>query len=329
MNLIENKRILVTGGAGFVGSFIVDQLVAKKAGEIVIIDNFIRGSRENLKNVLPSRNVNVVEGDIRDRGLLEQLMQGVDYCFHLAALRITHCAAEPREALEVMYDGTFNVLQACVAHRVKKFIFASTASVYGQADTFPTSEQHHPYNNYTLYGAAKLANELMCRSFQHMHGLDYNIVRFFNIYGPRMDIYGKYTEVLIRWYHLIKEGKPPLIFGDGKQTMDYIYIEDIARASILALTADIKNEVFNIASGVETSLEELCFLLLKAMGSELKPVYVPLPEERKKVEVFRRLADVSKAKKQIGFETEVDLRNGLKRLVQWLDNQKEMILQKA
>ena len=316
---LKNKRFLITGGAGFVGSFITEQLLEENIKEIVIIDDFSRGSRENIAQSLTSGKVNLIEGDIRDRGLLERALEGIDYCFHLAAFRITQCATEPRHAFEVMYEGTFNVLEACAHQHIKKFLLASTASIYGQADAFPTAETHHPYNNYTLYGAAKMANELMCRSFQQMYGLNFNAVRYFNIYGPRMDTYGKYTEVIIRWYHLIKEGKPPLIFGDGKQTMDFIYIEDVARASILAMKSDKNNEVFNIASGVETSLEELCRVLLEVMGSKLKPQYLPLPEERKKVEVMRRLADVSKAQKMIGFKTQVNLKEGLKRLVQWLN----------
>ncbi len=320
---LKNKKILVTGGAGFVGSRIVEQLLQEDVREIVIIDNFIRGSKNNLRSVLRSNKIKLIEGDIRERAFLNQCFANMDYCFHMAALRITHCATEPREALEVMYDGTFNVLEACVAHRVKKLVLASSASIYGQADSFPTKEEHHPNNNHTLYGAAKMANELMCRSFYHMHGLAFTALRYFNIYGPYMDIYGKYTEVFIRWYHLIKEGKEPLIFGDGKQTMDFIYVDDIARASILALKADVKSDVFNIAGGKETSLEELCFLLLEVMESTLKPKYVALPDDRRKVEVWRRLADTTKAKRVIGFEAQVDLKEGLKKLIAWLDAQEK------
>ena len=201
---VNNSRILITGGAGFVGSTIIDQLLQAGAKKIVIIDNFVRGNKENLKGVLTSGKVKLVEGDIRDRDLVDDLLKGMDFCFHLAALRITRCVEYPREAFEVMYTGTFNILQSCVAHKIKKLVMASSASVYGQADTFPTTEQQHPYNNRTLYGAAKMANELMCRSFQHMYGLHYNAVRYFNVYGPRMDSTGKYTEVLIRWYRFFQ-----------------------------------------------------------------------------------------------------------------------------
>ncbi len=321
---LKNKKILITGGAGFVGSYITEQLLAEGVSKITIIDNFMRGSRENIKEAMATGKIELIEGDIRDWNMLHPMFQGIDYCFHLAALRITQCAAEPRVALEIMYDGTFNVLAACVQNHVQKVILASSASIYGQADTFPTKETHHPYNNHTLYGAAKMANELMCRSFAQMHGLKFNALRYFNIYGPRMDTYGKYTEVMIRWYNVIKEGKPPLIFGEGDQTMDFIYIEDIAAASILALKSDVENEVFNIACGKETSLKELCNLLLEVMGSKLKPEHVPIPAERQKVEVMRRLADVSKAKALIGFEARVNLKEGLKKLVEWLEK-KQMV----
>lgn len=321
MNL-ANSKILITGGAGFIGSYVTEYLLKEGVSKIVILDNFVRGSKDNIEKAIASGKVELIEGDIRDTKTLNTLMAGMDYCYHLAALRITQCAQEPRHALEVMYDGTFNVLEACVAHKIKKLIFASSASVYGQAQEFPTKETHHPYNNFTLYGAAKMSNELMCRSFSYMHGLPFVALRFFNIYGPRMDTYGKYTEVFIRWYNLIKEGKPPVIFGDGSQTMDFIYVEDIARSCILALKSQAANEAYNIASGKETSLKQLSELLLKTMNSSLKPEHKPLPEERKKVEVMRRLADVSKAKKDLGFEVSVSLEEGLKRLVVWLDAQK-------
>ncbi len=316
---LAHKRIMITGGAGFVGSYIIEQLLAEDVGEIVVLDNFFRGSRENISDSLATGRVRIIEGDIRDTGILDQTFQGIDLCFHLAALRITHCAAEPREALTTMYDGTFNVLEACVNHKIQKVVFASSASVYGQADEFPTTENQHPYNNSTLYGAAKMANELMLRSFHSMYGLNFNALRFFNIYGPRMDTFGKYTEVLIRWYHLIKKGEQPLIFGEGDQTMDFVYVGDIARSNILAMKSDVCNEVFNVARGEETSLKELCLALLEVMNSDIRPKFVPMPEERNKVEVMRRLADVSKAREMIGFEAQIPLMDGLKSLVKWLD----------
>jgi UDP-glucose 4-epimerase len=316
---LSGSRVLITGGAGFIGSHVADQLLAQDVREIVLLDNMLRGSKHNVEHALRSGRVRLVEGDIRDRALLDQLFSGIDYVFHLAALRITRCAENPREALEVMFDGAFNVAEACVKHKVKKLVAASSASIYGTADSFPTREDHHPYNNRTLYGAAKMANELMYRSFNDMYGLPYTAMRYFNVYGPRMDTEGKYTEVLIRWYGLIKKGQPPLIFGEGDQTMDFVYVEDVARANVLAMKSDASDEVFNVACERETSLRALCDALLKVMGSRLEPKHVPLPAERKAVEVRRRLADASKARERIGFSAQVNLEEGLARLVRWLD----------
>lgn len=287
--------------------------------EVTLLDNMLRGSERNVHTALASGRARLVEGDIRDRALLDGLVAKADYVFHLAALRITRCAENPREALEVMYDGTFNVVEACVRHKVKKLVAASSASVLGTADSFPTREDHHPYNNRTLYGAAKLANELMYRAFSDMNGLPYAAMRYFNVYGPRMDREGKYTEVLIRWYDLARKGQQPLIFGEGDQTMDFVYVEDVARATVLAMKRDVSDQVFNVASGRETSLRQLCDALLAAMGSSLRPKHVPLPAERKAVEVRRRLADTSKAAELIGFRAQVSLEEGLGRLVRWLD----------
>ena len=316
---MQNKRVLITGGAGLVGSHIADLLVREGVSEIIILDNFTRGRRENLSWAEKHGHLVTVEGDIRDRNLLADVMQGVDLVFHQAAIRITQCAEEPRLALEVLADGTFNVLEAAVKAGVKKVVAASSASIYGMAEEFPMTESHHPYNNRTIYGAAKTFNEGLLRSFYEMYGLDYVALRYFNVYGPRMDIYGVYTEVLIRWMDRIIAGQPPLIFGDGTQTMDFVYIEEIARANILAAKAAVTDEVFNIASGSETSLNELAYSLAKVMESDLRPEYGP---ERKVNPVPRRLADVSKAKELIGFEAQVSLEEGLHRLVSWWREQK-------
>jgi UDP-glucose 4-epimerase len=311
---MQNSRVLITGGAGLVGSHIADLLVKEGVAEIIVLDNFTRGCRDNLAWTQAHGHLVVVEGDIRDRQLLADIMQGVDIVFHQAAIRITQCAEEPRLALEVLADGTFNVLEAAVKADVKKVVAASSASIYGMAENFPTTESHHPYNNRTLYGAAKTFNESLLRSFYEMYGLDYVALRYFNVYGPRMDIYGVYTEVLIRWMERIFAGQPPLIFGNGEQTMDFVYIEDIARANILAAKANVTDEVFNIASGVETSLNDLASTLAKVMGSNLQPEYRP---ERQVNPVQRRLADVNKAKELLGFEAQVSLEQGLERLVTW------------
>jgi UDP-glucose 4-epimerase len=315
---LTNSRILITGGAGFVGSHIADQLLRENVGEIILLDNFVRGSKGNISEALKSGKTRLIEGDIRDEDLLDKLLKGTDYCFHMAALRITQCAENPREAKDVMINGTYNLIEACRHHKVKKTILASSASIYGQASHFPTSEEHPPYNNYTFYGAAKMANELIFRSFHEMYGFQYNAMRYFNIYGPRMDTYGKYTEVLIKWYHLIKQGKRPVLFGDGEQTMDFVYIEDIAQANIIAMKTNAVDEVYNVGSEVETSLKELCNTLLEVMGTDIEPEYVSIPIDRKKVEVRRRLADTKKIK-QIGFRITHNLKDGLKKLVAWLD----------
>jgi UDP-glucose 4-epimerase len=308
------NRILITGGAGLVGSHIADLLVREGGPEIIVLDNFVRGRRENLSWAMANGRVRVVEGDIRDTKVLREVMRGVDVVFHQAAIRITQCAEEPRLALEVLADGTFNVLEAAVDAKVEKVVAASSASVYGLAEEFPTTETHHPYNNRTLYGGAKVFNEQLLRSFHEMYGLNYIALRYFNIYGPRMDIYGAYTEVLIRWMERIAAGKAPLILGDGTQTMDFVYIEDVARANILAAKSTATDEILNIASGVATSLNDLAESLVRVMWSELKPEYGPA---RKVNAVPRRLAETTRARRMIGFEARVSLEDGLRRLVAW------------
>lgn len=312
--------MLITGGAGLVGSYIADLLVEEGASEVVILDNFVRGRRENLASALSSGRVSILEGDIRDRARVAQAMRGIDVLFHQAAIRITQCAEEPRLALEVLVDGTFNVLEEAVRAKVKKVVAASSASVYGLAEEFPTRESHHPYYNRTLYGASKVFNEALLRSFQDMYGLDSVALRYFNVYGPRMDIHGAYTEVLIRWMERIASGQPPLILGDGTQTMDFVHVRDIARANILAAHANVTDEVFNVASGAETSLNELADTLLKVMDSPLRPEYGP---ERKVNPVSRRLADVSKTKRLLGFEASIPLEEGLRGLVSWWQSQRQ------
>jgi len=311
---MQINRVLITGGAGLIGSHIADLLVRENNPEIIVFDSFVRGRRENLSWAMANGRVQIITGDIRDAKLLQDAMQGIDLVFHQAAIRITQCAEEPRLALEVLADGSFNVLEAAVAAKVKKVVAASSASVYGLAEEFPTTEKHHPYNNRTLYGAAKVFNEGLLRSFHEMYGLDYVALRYFNVYGPRMDIYGAYTEVLIRWMERIVSGQPPLILGDGTQTMDFVYIEDIARANLLAAKSGASDAVFNVASGVETSLNDLAASLLRVMGSNLKPEYGPA---RKVNAVPRRLAETGNAKQGIGFEAQVGIEEGLRRLVAW------------
>ena len=320
---INGSQILVTGGCGLVGSTTIDLLLRDYSpARIVILDNLNRGTLANVEAALQDPRVKLVRGDIRDVDTVRKVSAGMDAVIHMATLRITACAAEPREALGVMCDGTFNVVEAAQRRGVKKVVTASSASIYGGADIFPTSEDHHPYNNRTWYGASKIMLEGLMRSFNDMYGLPYVALRYFNVYGPRMDIHGKYTEVLIRWMERIAAGEPPLILGDGKTTMDFVYIEDVARSNILALPSDVSDEVFNVASGVETSLNQLAERLLKIMGSDLRPEYGP---ERKVNPVSRRLADTRKAEQLLGFRAEVGLDDGLARLVDWWRANKDRI----
>lgn len=318
---LADRRILVTGGCGTIGSHVVDLALEAGAARVVVIDDFSRGLRSNLAAAMekaPER-LEIVEGDIRDRALLGQLSAGTDLVFHLAALRITRCAAEPRAALEVLVDGSFNVFEAAIEAGVAKVVASSSASVYGLADEFPTPETQHPYHNDTFYGAAKTFNEGMLRSFHAMSGLDYVALRYFNVYGPRMDAHGRYTEVLIRWMERIEAGQPPLIFGDGLQTMDFVHVADIARANILAAEADVSDRVYNIATGTETSLLELADALQLVMGSTQPLEFGP---ERAGVNVTRRLADISAAERDLGWKPSISLHDGLADLVAWWRGQR-------
>jgi len=312
---LKGKTILVTGGAGLIGSHIVDQLIDEGAGEIRVLDNLVRGTDANLASARRRYPLRFIRGDVRDRSTVEQAVAGCDGVFHQAAIRITLCAEQPRECLDVLVMGTFNVLHAAMAAGVKKVVYASSASVYGGAESFPTREVHHPYGNRTLYGAAKLMNEGMARSFYDMYGLRSVGLRYFNVYGPRMDLTGAYTEVFIRWLDCIEQGRAPLIHGDGSTSMDFIFVEDVARANILAMKSDRDNDVYNVASGTETTLLELLAAMQRVTGtSPLAPEHQPA---RKVNPVPRRLGDPSRARQELGFSTKVSLQEGLSRLVAW------------
>ncbi|HRK62932.1 MAG TPA: NAD-dependent epimerase/dehydratase family protein [Terricaulis sp.] len=319
---IEGSKILVTGGCGLIGSTTIDQVLAENPAKVVIYDNLVRGSLNNVAHLMNDPRVELIKGDIRDVEATRKVTEGMDAVIHMATLRITACAAEPREALEVMCDGTYNVLEAAHLAGVKRFVTASSASIYGLADTFPTTEDHHPYNNRTWYGASKIMLEGLLRSFNDMYGTSYVAFRYFNVYGPRMDIHGKYTEVLIRWMERIENGQPPLILGDGKTSMDFIYIDDVARANVLGLKSDVTDEVFNVASGVETTLIELAEALMRVMGKEMAPEFGP---PRGVNAVPRRLACTKKAEQLLGFKSSVDLDEGLRRLVTWWRANKEHV----
>jgi nucleoside-diphosphate-sugar epimerase len=317
MTDLKDARVLVTGGAGLVGSHLIDGLVGDEGvREVVVLDDFSRGTSQNLDPAMAAAGdrITVIKGDIRDRSTVADAMAGIDVVFHQAAIRITQCAEDPRLAVEVLVDGSYNVYEAAIDAGVRKVVSASSASVYGQAEELPTTERHHPWNNDTIYGAAKVFNEGMLRSFHRTRGLDYVALRYFNVYGPRMDIFGVYTEVLVRWMERIEAGQPPLIHGDGSQTMDFVFITDIARANLCAAKADVTDEVYNVGTGTQTSLLQLAQALSKVMGSDLG---VEHGEDRKLVSVQDRKADVSKATRDLGFTATVDLEAGLTRLVDW------------
>jgi UDP-glucose 4-epimerase len=320
MTSLHGATALVTGGAGTIGSTVVDQLLEAGVSEIRILDNLVRGRRGNLTESLADPRTKLIEGDIRDRDLVHDLTAGCDLVFHLAAIRITQCAEEPRLANEVLIDGTFNVVEAAADHHVGKVVASSSASVYGLAEEFPTTERHHPWNNDTFYGWAKVMNEGMLKSFRAMQGLDYVALRYFNVYGPRMDIHGLYTEVLIRWMQRIAAGQQPLIFGDGLQTMDFVYTTDIARANILAAASGVTEGVYNIASEQETSLRGLAEALLRTMGSDQSIEFGP---SRQVNGVTRRLASTEAARQDLGWSATIGLEDGLRRLVDWWVVEKE------
>ncbi len=312
---LEGATVLVTGGAGLIGSHIVDRLIDAGAGEIRVLDNLVRGRHANLATARARRPITFIEGDVRDRGTVARAVAGCNFVFHQAAIRITLCAERPRECMDVLVMGTFNVFEAAVTSGVKKVVYASSASVYGAADSFPTDERHHPYNNRTLYGAAKLMDEGIARSFHEMYGLASVGLRYFNVYGPRMDVTGAYTEVFIRWLDCIDQGRAPQLHGDGSASMDFVYAEDIARANILAMRSNRVDDVYNVAGGTETTLLGLWRAMQDVTGAHhLAPEFHPA---RKVNPVPRRLADTTRARRELGFIAEVPLEEGLRRLVTW------------
>lgn len=311
---LRGRNVLITGGAGFIGSHIADQALADGAARVVVIDDFVRGRVENLEDARLTGRLELIEGDICDAAPVDRAMRGIDYVFHQAALRITHCADAPRRAVDVMVRGTQHVLDAAVKHSVTKVLAASSASVYGEPVYLPMDEAH-PFNNRTLYGALKIANEQMLRAYADMYGLPYVALRPFNVYGPRMDVFGLYTEVMIRWLERLDRGEAPVIHGDGTQTMDFVYVADVARAYLDAAVADATDEVFNVGSGVETSLRDLCRLMCQAAG---RPELAPIHEAPRRVNpVTRRCAEVERARRALGFSARTGLRDGLARLAAW------------
>ncbi|MGH9066443.1 MAG: NAD-dependent epimerase/dehydratase family protein [Acidimicrobiales bacterium] len=307
-------RVLVTGGAGLVGSTIVGQLVGAGASEVLVLDNLLRGSRDNLRWALRYGAANLIEGDIRDRRLVDQVMAGIDIVFHQAGIQVEECIDRPRLALEVLAEGTFNLLEAARSAGVRKVIAASSAAVYGVSDEIPTPEDSPIHLSRTLYGAAKTFEEGMLRSFHQMYGLDYVALRYFNVYGPRMPVQSPYPEVLVRWMEQIGLGQPPQVPGPGTQTLDLVYVTDVARANLMAAESPVTDEVVNVGTGQETSLNDLARLLLATMDSDLEPQHVlePAPDP-----IRRTGASTSKARRVLGFAAEVELDEGLRHLVTW------------
>ncbi len=313
-NKVKNSTIFVTGGAGFIGSYLIEELLPLQPKKIIILDNLIRGSFENMKSFSSNPVVEFIEGDIRNFELVDKLMSRTDYLFHMAALRINACAANPEEGFDVMINASFNIAQSAVKHKIKKVIYSSSASVYGLAQHFPTPETDNPYDNQTFYGAAKLFGEQLFRSYKFMYGLDYVALRYFNVFGARMDTDGKYTEVMIKWLDCIRDGKNPLIYGDGSTSMDFVYVKDVARANVAALLSDVTDDVFNIGNKRETSLKELLILLLQANNSNLSPEF---REDNTINPVSKRIAEIEKAQSLLNFKPLISLEEGLKLLSDW------------
>ena len=315
---IKGKRFLVTGGAGFIGSHVVQQLLAKDAQEVIVYDNFARGSFSNLEDfVLDSRlTINPFGGDIRDTDILNRSMVGIDGVFHLAAMWLLHCKDFPRTAFDVNIQGTFNVLEACVNNGVSRLVYSSSASVYGDAIQVPMTEEH-PFNNRNFYGATKIAGEAMVRAFFDRYDLPYVGLRYMNVYGPNQDQTAAYTGVIPIMLNKIDANQTPEVNGDGSQAYDFITVQDTARCNILAMQADSVDEFYNVATGIQTSVHELCSLILKLQNSNLQVSYKPYPLEDARRLVQNRIGSTQKASQDLGFDFQTDLESGLRDLIKW------------
>lgn len=322
-NTLSGKKMLVIGGAGLIGSHVVDELLKEDVAEIVIYDNFARGTHDNIEVALRDPRVKVFDigGDILQTDILDQAIKGKDYVFHLAALWLLHCHDYPRSAFHVNIEGTFNVLEACVKHQVKKLIYSSSASVYGDAVELPMTEDHI-YNNKTFYGASKIAGEHMCRAFYHRYGLDYVGLRYMNVYGARQDYKGTYIAVIMKILDRLDQGLPPVVYGDGSQAYDFIYVSDVARANICALTSAATNQCYNVGSGVQTSIKELTEKILAISGSQLPIHYEPAGQTF----VTNRIGDPYRAENEMGFKYAIDLEEGLRALIEWRDSHKLLVM---
>jgi len=318
---LDNSKVLVIGGAGFIGSFVVRELLRHPVGKVIIYDNFTRGKTENIKECLEDKRCYLYKhgGDIRDIDLLNDAMQGVDYVFHLAAMWLLHCKDFPRTAFHVNIEGTYNVLEACVKNNVKKLIYSSSASVYGDAVEVPMTEGH-PYNNKNFYGATKISGEAMCTAFNDRYNLSVIGLRYMNVYGPGQDQTAVYTGVVPIMLNKIDENEPPVINGDGSQAYDFIYVEDVAKSNIAALTSDVNFGFYNVGTGIQTSVRELCDTILRLKASDLKVIYKPYSADDSRALVKNRIGSPVRAKNEIGFDYTYDLDSGLQRLIDWRMN---------
>jgi UDP-glucose 4-epimerase len=309
---LAGKRITVLGGAGFIGSHIVDELLAEPVESVVVLDNFVRGTRDNLAHALEDDRVTLVDGSITDRDTLFAVMSDADAAFHLAALWLHECVHDPRSAVDVNVVGTWNVIEAALARSVPRVVFSSSASVYGDAVFTPMTEEH-PFANRTMYGATKIAGEQFFRAANEQHGLEYVGLRYMNVYGERMDYRGTYVSVIMKVLDRIEAGLPPIVFGDGSQAYDFVHVRDVARANVLALKSDASDEFFNIGAGTKTTVRELVEQLLEITGSDLAPEY----QADAPMFVTHRVGSTELAAERLGFEARIGLDEGLRRVVEW------------
>ena len=318
MKYLEGSKVLVTGGAGFIGSHLVGELLKTDVSEIIVYDNFARGKKSYLKKFLLDDRVNLfLDGaDIREIDILDEAMEGCDYVFHTAAMWLLHCKDFPRTAFHVNIEGTFNILEACIKHKVKKLIYSSSASVYGDAVEVPMTEEH-PFLNKNFYGSTKIAGEAMCRAFHDRYGLNYVGLRYMNVYGPNQDQTAAYTGVIPIMLNKIDENESPIINGDGSQAYDFIYVEDVAHANLLAAESSSTDEFFNVGSGIQTSIKDLCDLILKMKNSNLKVKFKPYSNDDARQMVQNRIGCPEKAYELINFRYKYDLEEGLKKLINW------------
>lgn len=317
---LKGKKLLVIGGAGLIGSHCVDELIKEDVEEIRIFDNFSRGREANLENALKDPRVKIfpLGGELLHRDLLNEAMKGIDGVFHFAALWLLHCHDFPRSAFEVNIGGTFNVLEAMLNNGVRRLVYSSSASVYGDAVEEPMTEDH-PYNNKNFYGATKIAGEHMCRALHHRYKgtskhFDYVGLRYMNVYGPRQDYNGAYIAVIMKMLDAIDRGEAPTILGDGSEAFDFVAVEDCARANVCAMKADVTDRFYNVGTGKRTTLRELAEMLLELTGCEREIQYAPRSQATL---VRNRIGCPKRAKEELGFEAKIDLREGLKRLIEW------------